>query len=167
MIQRRWLRTASVLSGGVVVSFAANVALQHYLTPDFNQLIVRMFTTPVNSNDWSEVSRQWHHANLVSLFVRAPLAGLLVGIFVGALQRHQVALVAACAQVPDFLGLLWSDRIRIGDHSVSLASFLAQHSLPFIAAIVAAMVCHRILMGSRRAGSGPMVAIGEPPPGIR
>ena len=139
------MRTFAIFLGGLVVSFVVNVALQRFLTPDFNQLIIRMFSTPLNSNDWPEIARQWHHANMISLFVREPLAGLAVGIFVGLLQRNYVAFVAACIQVPELIGLMWSDNARLRDHSVSLGSFFAQHSLPFIAAMLAAVICHRLL----------------------
>jgi hypothetical protein len=139
------MRTVSVLLGGMIITLAAGVTLQHLLTPDFNLLIVRLFRTPLNSNDWPDVWRQWHHVNMVSVFICAPLAAIAAGVFVGLLQRRHVAFVAACTQVLNLLVQLSSQRVSLGAHSVSLASFFGQNSLPFFAAMIAAVLCHRLI----------------------
>jgi hypothetical protein len=124
--------------------------------PGFGQLIIRMYTTSPESEYWTEIWRQWHHANLISVFVFAPLDGFAGGIFVGLLQRHHVVAVAASTQIPGMVLTLWFDRHGMWAHSLSgIASALGQQLLPVIAAMLGAVVFHRVLKSRRTDPDAP------------
>jgi hypothetical protein len=145
------MRTAGVFLGAVLVTFATDAMLKHFLTPGFGQLLIRMYTTPPDSSQWAEIWRQWHHVNLISVFVLAPLDGFAGGIFVGLLQRRHAALVAAGTQIPIMFLVLWFDRHGPWIHSFSgIASAVGQHLLPVIAAMLSALVFRRVLKSRRR-----------------
>jgi hypothetical protein len=140
------MRTAAVLIGAILISVAAHTLLGHLLSPDSEKLIVRMFTTPANSKEWTDLARQWHRFNSISLFVATPLGSIAAGLFVGFLQKHNVALVAAICQIPEFAVLLWVDHAKNWEGSLQgYAYFLGVRSLPFITAIATAMLCQRLL----------------------
>jgi hypothetical protein len=140
------MRTFAIFLGAIVVSFATDAVLSHLLIPDFAHLVVRMSTTPPNSQQWDEIWRQWHHVNLVSVFVLAPVAGFAAGAFVGLLQKHHAVLVAASTQIPELAFQLWSDRAKAWAHTPSGAAFaVGQHLLPVIAAMLAVGLFRRIL----------------------
>jgi hypothetical protein len=140
------MRIVVVLLGAVVLSFAAEAAMGHFLTPNAGELIVQMSTTPPSSNEWDELWRQWHHVNVISLCVCAPLAGLAAGIFVGLFQKRHAIVVSAISQMPELILLTLSDRAKPWASTVSgLASFAIQHSLPLIAGILGALLCRRFI----------------------
>jgi len=144
------MRTVGVLLGAVIGSFVTDAILRHFLAPGFGQLIVRMYATPPDSKQWDEIWRQWHHVNLVSSFILAPVSGLAGGIFVGLLQKHYQLLVAASTQIPELLFHLWNDRTHFRVHPLyGAAGSLGQHLLPVVAAILGAALVHRV-MASRR-----------------
>src|ERR1700687_650024 len=121
------MRIVGVFLGAVIVSFATDAILGHFLTPGLGQLLIRMYTTPPESKQWAEIWRQWHHVNLISVFVLAPVAGLAGGAFVGLLQKHHAVLVAATTQIPNMLLVLWFDRHGMWTHSLSgVASAVGQ-----------------------------------------
>lgn len=123
--------------------------------PDFGDIVVRMSTTPPNSQQWDEIWRQWHHVNMISVFVLAPVAGFASGAFVGLLQKHYAVLVAASTQIPELLFQLFSDRGKSWVHSPSGAAFaFGQHLLPVITAMLAVALCRRILLSRCRPGFG-------------
>ena len=139
------MRTAVIFLGAIVVSFVVDGVLRHFLMPDFGHIVVRMSTTPPDSQQWNDIWQRWHHMNTISVFVLAPIAGFAGGVFVGLLQRNYAALVAACTQIPELLFLLWSGRGKPWAHSPTDAAFaLGQHLLPVIAAILAVMLCRRM-----------------------
>jgi hypothetical protein len=145
------MRTVGIFLGAVIVSFATDAILGHFLTPGFGQLLIRMYTTPPESKQWAEIWHQWHHVNLISVFVLAPIAGFAGGAFVGLLQKQHVVLVAAGAQIPHMLLVLWFDRHGWWMHSLSgVASAVGQHLLPVIAAMLGALLFHRMLKSRRR-----------------
>jgi hypothetical protein len=145
------MRTIGVFLGAVAVSFATDAVLRHFLMPGFGQLVVRMYTTSPESKQWTEIWRQWHHVNLISVFFLAPLDGFVGGMFVGLLQRHRPVLVAASTQIPEMLLVLWFDRHGTWVHSLSgLAFAISQHLLPVISAILGAVVFHLVLKSRGR-----------------
>ena len=149
------MRTVAVFLGGVALSYAVPMVLGHFLQPDSSQLVVKIFTTPPNSPEWPEIWRRWHHVNLVALYVMAPLAGLVVGTFVGLLQKHHAAAVAASCLLPGFLDSFWADRAKSWATSASgILFFIAVRSLPFVTAILAATLCQRWLR-TRRIAQAP------------
>jgi hypothetical protein len=144
------MRTIAICLGAMIVSFVVDGVLRHFMTPDFGHLIVRMSTTPPDSSQWDDIWQQWHHVNIISVFVLAPMAGFASGIFVGLLQRNYAALIAACSQIPELLYLSWSDRAKSWVHSpTGAASAVGQHLLPVIAAMLAVVLCLRMLGGTR------------------
>jgi len=109
-----------------------------------------MYTTPPESKQWDEIWRQWHHVNLISVFVLAPVAGFAGGAFAGLLQKHHATFIAACTQIPELLFQLWTDRTNPWVHSLyGAASSLSQHLLPVIAAMFGAVLLHRVLTSRR------------------
>jgi hypothetical protein len=112
------MRTAGIFLGAVIVSFATDAILGHFLTPGLGQLLIRMYTTPPESKQRAEIWHQWHHVNLISVFVLAPVAGFAGGVFVGLLQKHRAVLVAAITQIPNMLLVLWFDRHGMWTHSM-------------------------------------------------
>jgi hypothetical protein len=139
------MRTVAVFLGSLVVAFAVDSLLGHFLTPDSGRLIVQIFTADPSSPQWPEIWRQWHRANMLSLYLITPVVGLFAGAFIGLLQKHHAILVAASTQVPQFVELLWADRAKVWAHSLSgILVFLANRSLPFITAMLAAWLCQRL-----------------------
>jgi hypothetical protein len=148
------MRTIAVVFGGIVISITAHILLVHLLAPNSTQLIARVFTTPSSSMDWTELAHQWHRFNLISLFIVAPLSGIAVGLFVGSLQTHHVAIIAAICQLPEFLVLFWDDRAKSWAGSLSgWASFLVVRSLPFLAAVLTALVCRKLIRSGKNTGT--------------
>jgi hypothetical protein len=148
------MRTAAVFLGAIIVSFVTDAILRHFLTPDFGHLVVRMSTTPPSSQQWDEIWRQWHHVNVISVFVLAPAAAFASGAFVGLLQKQYAILVAASAQLPEVFFQLWSVRAKPWVHSPSDAAFaVGQELLPVIAAMLAVVLC-RLASGRHPDTSG-------------
>jgi hypothetical protein len=85
------------------------------------------------------------------MYVSDPLAGLIVGLFVGLFQRRHTTIIALSCMVPDFLISLLSDNIKNWARSPSgIIYYMASSSLPFIAAVAgAAFAQWLILRGSR------------------
>jgi hypothetical protein len=147
------VRTIAVFVGGLIVTLAADAIMTKFVTPDFNHLLIRMFTTPPESKEWSDISHQWHHANMISVFLLAPVAGFASGIFVGLLQRNHAPLVAASTQIPELLLLACSDKLRPwASSAMGVTSFLGQHFLPVVTAMLGALLS-RYLLVSREAHS--------------
>ncbi|MFZ0299710.1 MAG: hypothetical protein WAM13_15270 [Candidatus Sulfotelmatobacter sp.] len=153
------MRTAAVFLGAIIVSLVTDAILRHFLTPDFGQIVVRMSTTPPNSQQWDEIWRQWHHVNVISVFVLAPAAAFASGVFVGLLQKKYAVLVAASTQIPESLFQLWSVRAKPWVHSPSGAAFaIGQELLPLAAAMLAVVLC-RLASGRHPDTSGKSAPI--------
>lgn len=106
------MRTAVIFIEAVIVTFLADGILRHFVTPDFNHVVALMSSTPPDSQQWTEIWQEWHHINLISVFVLSPVAAFAGGAFVGLLQKRYAALVAASTQIPELLFQLWSDRAK-------------------------------------------------------
>jgi hypothetical protein len=153
------MRTAAVFLGAIIVSLVTDAILGRFLTPDFGHLVVRMSTTPPNSQQWDEIWRQWHHVNVISVFVLAPAAGFASGAFVGLLQKRYAIVVAASTQIPESLFQLWSVRAKPWVHSPSGAAFaIGQELLPLAAAMLAVVLC-RLASGRHPDTSGKSAPI--------
>jgi hypothetical protein len=125
----------------------------YFLQPHFNQLIARVFTTPQNNPDWDEIWSALRRSAAISIYIIEPIAGLAVGLFVGSLQRKRPAIVAASCLLPEFFQGLLSDKAKVWTGSAfGVLRFTFQHSLPFVAAVVAAMLCQRLIRNRVRPG---------------
>ncbi len=145
------MRTIAVFLGALVVAFSVDLLLGHFVTPDSDKLIAQIFSTDPGGPQWPELWRQWHRVNMFSLYLITPAAGLLCGAFIGLLQKNHVVLVAAVSEIPQFVELLWADHAKIWAHSLyGILIFLANLSLPFLTAMLAAWLCHRWLIQSNR-----------------
>ena len=146
MSRIRWTRTLGVFSVGVVLSIVVPILLMYFLQPHFNQLMARVFTTPPNSPDWDETWSALRRSAAISTYIIDPLAGLTVGLFVGLFQRERPAIVAASCLLPEFFRGLLSDHAKVWMGSAFGAlRFTFQHSLPFVAAVVAATLCQHLI----------------------
>jgi hypothetical protein len=140
------MRTIGVLLVGVIVAFVTDAILRQLLMPDFGSLLVRMHETQPESDQWAAIWSRWHHMNMISLFLLAPLDGLVAGIVVGLFQKYHAPLLAASTQIPSLLALLWFDRLKPSVHSLSGGGiFVAERLLPIIAATLGALLCRRLL----------------------
>jgi hypothetical protein len=147
------MRTVVIFLGAMILSFVVDGILRHFLIPDFGDIVVRMSATPPDSQQWGELWQQWHHINVISVFLLAPVAGFASGAFVGLLQKHYAAVVAASTQIPELLFQLWSDRAKSWVHSPTGAAIaVGQHLLPVIAAMLAVVLCRRMLASRHRPG---------------
>jgi hypothetical protein len=121
--------------------------LAHYIDPDFPQTLRQAMKTPANSLDWVEIRRKLQHSHLIVVYVADPLAGFIAGIFVGYVQKKRTAIIAASCMVPGFLAGLSVNHVRYWASSVSrIAIYLGESSLPFITAIIAALLCRHLLV---------------------
>jgi ABC-type glycerol-3-phosphate transport system permease component len=146
MSRIRWTRTLGVFLVGVVLSIVVPILSMYFLQPHFNQLIARVFTTPPNNHDWDEIWSALRRSAAISTYIIEPVAGLAVGLFVGLFQRERPAIIAAGCLIPEFLHGFFVDHAKFWMRSaVGILHFTFQHSLPFVAAIVAATLCHRLL----------------------
>jgi hypothetical protein len=153
MSRIRWTRTLCVFLVGVTLSIVVPILLEYLLQPHSSQLIARVFTTPPNSPDWFEIWSAFRRSAAISTYIVAPLAGLGVGLFVGSLQRKRPAIVAASCLLPEFFQGLLSDHAKVWMGSAfGVLRFTFQHSLPFVAAVVAAMLCQRLIRNRVRPG---------------
>src|SRR6266446_2242354 len=150
---RSLLWTAVVLLAGGVVSIFGSAALDHFMQPNSPYLIRQALETPSSSADWPEIQRRLRHSGLITIYGVDPLAGLLVGMLIGLLQKKHTAIIAACCMVPNFWLELSSDHVRNWAGSKSGIAIYAFHkALPFIAAILGAVLC-RFLIGRRQDSS--------------
>jgi hypothetical protein len=144
------LWTAVVLIAGSAAAVFGGLALDHFLQPGFPHLVRQVLTTPPNSADWPEIQRRLRYSGLLTIYVADPLTALLVGMLVGLLQKRRSAIIAACCMVPNFWLELSSDHIRYWAGSKSgIAIYVFHKALPFIAAILGAVLC-RLLIGRRQ-----------------
>lgn len=150
MEERTWTRTFAAVLGGVTLSFVVPLILARVFLPDELKLIAKAFVTPSNSPEWTEISHQFHRTELIAVYVINPLAGLAVGIFVALLQRSRALIFAAGCMIPDFLYGLLGNRPRMWVGSTrGILYYLFDHSLPFMAALLIAALCQRIIKTRR------------------
>jgi hypothetical protein len=150
--------TVAVLIAGVVVSLLCSAVLDHFMQPkDFPHVLRQALTAPPSSPDWPEIQQRLRHAGLITVYAADPLAGLVTGILVGFLQRKRAAIIAAGCMVPNFWLEFSADRARNWAASGNgIAIYLFDHSLPFITAMLGAMLCRRLIR-SRRETSPDLV----------
>jgi hypothetical protein len=145
----QWTRTVVVLLGGVVLSVVVPIVLEYLLQPNANLWLAKAFTTSPDSPEWREIWPKFRESAAISTYVIAPLAGLSVGIFVGLFQMNRPIIVTTSCLMPEFLQGFFSDHARFWTHSVhGVFRFVFQRSLPFIVAVLAATVCHRLIASS-------------------
>lgn len=145
-------RLVAIFLGGVALSVFATGTFQLLLTSSGD--IIKLNTTATNSAEWPEILNHLRQSGIVSTYLVVPLAGLLVGVFVGVLQKRWAMLVAASCWVPDFLFGFFSDEHKAWARSSrGITFYIVDHSLPFIVAVLASAICSRLI--SRRSTSTP------------
>ena len=132
------LRTAAILLAGVVISMVGTVVVDSLLEPrDFAPALRRALATGANIPVPPEVMQRIRRAADITVYVVDPLAGLVVGLFVGLLQKKHAITVALIALIPNFLIDLTPAHIDNWPRSASgAARYLIDCSLPFVIAIV-------------------------------
>jgi hypothetical protein len=121
------------------LSLVAAVGFEQVVNPHGPELIVRAFRTPATSPEWNDIARQLRRSAWLVSYIGDPLAGFVVGAFVGLLQKRHTLIVAAACLAPDVLYTFFTDRARLWSHSVSgILNHLFVISLPFMAAVLAA-----------------------------
>jgi hypothetical protein len=137
---RSLLKTAAILIVGILTSVVGGMELDAIMQPkDFDVELHKALTTSPQSREWPEIMRKLHQAADITVYISDPLAGLVVGIFVGFFQRRCTALVALSCMVPNFLLSLFSDNVKNWAGSPpGLLLYLGRNSLPFIAAVAGA-----------------------------
>lgn len=86
---RSLLRTTVVLTVGVLLSVVGGPELDELIRPkDFVAELHKALTVPAQSQESREIMRKLRRAGDITIYVSDPLAGLIVGIFVGLVQRR-------------------------------------------------------------------------------
>jgi len=150
---RSLLRTTVVLTVGVLLSVVGGPELDELIRPkDFVAELHKALTVPAQSQESREIMRKLRRAGDITIYVSDPLAGLIVGIFVGLVQRRRTTIMALSCMVPDFLLGLFSDNVKNWARSQSgIIHYMEWSSLPFIAAVAGAGFARwLILRGSPR-----------------
>jgi hypothetical protein len=149
---RSLLRTTAVLTVGVLLSVVGGPELDKLIQPkDFVAELHKALTVPARSPESREIMRKLYHAGDITVYISDPLAGLIVGIFVGLFQRRHTMIMALSCMAPNFLLGLFSDNVKNWARSPSgIVHYVAWSSLPFIAAVAGAGFARwLILRGSR------------------
>jgi cytochrome b561 len=150
MRANEWGRTLAVLIGGIVLSAVATAVLEYVLQPDAALLIRRAMVTPTTSPAWQDIAVRLRHSAFISTCVIAPMAGLIVGMFVGFWQRYYVLRVALLCLAPELAENILADHQRRWSGSLKgLFVFVFYHSLPFVSAIFAATITHSVVKNTR------------------
>jgi hypothetical protein len=140
------MRSLGVFLLGTALAVIVSAVLQHFLLPNFGQLVARVLATPPNNPEWYEIGPALRRSAAISVYIIDPLVGLTVGLFVGLFQRERPAIVAAGCLLPDFFQGLLSDHAKLWMGSpFGVLRFTFQHSLPFVAAIIVAMFCQHLI----------------------
>lgn len=143
------MRTIIVCLSGIVLAIVGPIILGHIFLPDEVQWIVKAYTTPPESLQWEEISKQLHRAGLIQLYLVNPLGGVIVGAFIGILQKTRPVILSVLCILPDFLLSFFGEQNKLWATSSSgIMHYGISRSLPFLTAIIAAAVCH--LLMSRR-----------------
>ncbi len=146
----RW-RSVAVLLGAALLTLALGVVLMYVITPNKSQLIVRIFTTSPNSSHWPEISRQWNRVMFLDHYVITPLTGVIVGLFIGLLQKRYPVVLALLAPLPVRLFMLWSDRTNtLAMFHSSVPKFVLVNSIPFVSTAIAAWLFYRLSRSQSR-----------------
>jgi hypothetical protein len=123
----------------------ATAFLEYLFNRNSDALISRLYDAVPPDARTGFYERLYHSAS-VTVFVVVPLAGAIVGVFVGLLQRTWVRTVAVCCLIPDFVFGFLGDTRKVWAHSAKGISIYAfDEALPFAAAILAATVCRYLL----------------------
>ena len=147
------MRILVISAAAVFLSYFSGILLALLFMPEAVHVAHLVFTTPQQSPEWNELWRQWHREQILTIYVVNPIVGLIVGTFVGFLERNRIVLVAGTALIPRFLQVFMGDHAKAWANSpVGILVYFADSSLPFIAAIGVAIVVHhwRTRVESRR-----------------
>ncbi len=142
-VESKWrniARTCACLGGGIFLSFFLFVALELLLQPKL---------PPWTSPEQPLSPEMWHDLKRfadVTVYVVGPLAGFGVGAFVGFFQKRRPATVAALCLVPSTLvGFVTDHRKNWARSASSISHYLFDQSLPFLAAIIAVLLCRYVV----------------------
>ena len=135
---------------GFVISVVASAILEHLFSPDVGNLIYKLRAGVPIDQQAVIVQRLYHSAN-ITVFVVNPLVGVVVGAFVGLLQRTRAMTLAVCCLIPDLIIGVIDDTRKVWAHSSKgIAIYAVHHALPFVAAAITAGAV-RYLLALRRA----------------
>jgi hypothetical protein len=145
------IRTFVVFLCGVLLSVVAAACLEYVFGRNAPALISRLYT-PIPPDQRALFYKQLFHFASVTVYVVDPLVGVVVGLFVGLLQRTHAMTVAACCLIPDFMLGFVDDTRKVWAHSVrGISIYSFDHALPFAAAMVTAAACQYLLSLRHRA----------------
>jgi len=131
----------------VIISVVGSVVLDQLFQPrDFAAALHAAATTRRNSPAAPEIMGKLRRAGEITVYVADPIAGLIVGIFVGLVQKKHPVPVALIGMVPHGLLELVSDDIKSWSRSVfGVARYAADSSLPFFAAFVGVVLARYLI----------------------
>jgi hypothetical protein len=147
---REAFRTAVVLVCGILLFIIASTCLERLLAPNDFVLICKMYT-PLPPQQSALLYKQLSHSADITVYLVDPLAAIVVGLFVGLLQRANAVFLAGCCLIPDFLFQWFGDTRKVWAHSLKGISLYSFHRvLPFaVAMIMAAVVKYFISLRHR------------------
>ena len=148
---RETIRTAVVLLCGILLFLVASVCLERLLAPNDFVLIHKMYT-PLPPEQSALFYKQLSHSADITVYVVDPLAAIIVGLFVGLLQRRNAVILAGCCLIPDFIISQFDDTRKLWEYSLKGISIYAfHHALPFAGAMVTAAACQYLISLRHRA----------------
>jgi hypothetical protein len=145
-------RTVAVFVSAALLTIIVGVALMYLITPNKPRLLIQIFVTSVRSPEWPELVRQWNHVMMLERLVAEPITGLIVGTYVGVLQRPHAVLLAALSLLPQFLLRVWPadpSHLLAMSHS-GAPRLLALNLVPSMIAMLAAWICSRLTRSGER-----------------
>jgi hypothetical protein len=139
------IRTVLVFCGGFLLFVVATALLEYIFSPD-SFYVLHKVITGVPDSQMPALLDRLDRAAKITVFVVRPLGGLLVGVFVGLLQRKGTVTVAVCCLIPDWILSLIDDPRKVWAHSAKgIAIYGSHHALPFATAAIAAAAVRYIL----------------------
>jgi hypothetical protein len=142
---RETIRSAVVLVCGILLFIVASVCLERLFTPNL-PVLIREIYTPHSPEQSAVLSKQLSHWVYAGVYLVNPLAAIVVGLFVGFLQRSNTVFLAGCCLIPDLLLQLLGDPRKVWAHSLKgVFVFSFDHVLPFALAMITAAGCQYLI----------------------
>ena len=142
------MRTSAILLAGVALWFTLTVLAEKLFFPDDLQTIHTAMTVS-DSSETTKAYTQLLKRGSIDLYLISPAIGIVVGSFVGLVQKYRPVLVASARPLPDLLWSCFANKAHLSTHSfVGLLRYLVIGSLPVLGAALAA-VCSAHLTHSK------------------
>ena len=141
------MRTVVALVVGIGISMLGSAVLDHLMKPrDFAPALHKALMTEPRSAVAPEVMTVLQKAGRITVYIVDPTAGLVIGIFVGLVQKKHPITLALICWLPRCLLDLVSDSARQWATSLSgVVRYLFDSSLPFITAFVGVVLAQYLL----------------------